>query len=199
MVFLKDDGSLDVDRINKLTLEEYMDMMGNLTQEQVREYLTKLPVNESKEPMKAVIVDYTLDEELERGAVIAEDLINNLKKKRMTNETIIDGCRVFVENGEVKTVLSDEIQESGYIPLETAKQLSIAMIKKVIEIERSEHDFSGDSDAMLRKLKEQEARIIAEDKKNAPKGPIKLSPKIDVEECLRNGYITAEEYERTHR
>ena len=121
------------------------------------------------------------------------------KDKHMTNETIIDGCRVFVENGEVKTVLSDEIQESGYIPLETAKQLSIAMIKKVIEIERATQDFSGDSDAMLRKLKEQEARIIAEYTKNAPMGPIKLSPKIDVEECLRNGYITAEEYERTHR
>lgn len=95
----------------------------------------------------------------------------------MTNETIIDGCRVFVENGEVKTVLSDEMQESGYIPLETAKQLSIAKIKKVIEIERSEHDFSGDSDAMLRKLKEQEARIIAENKNNAPKGANKVISK----------------------
>ena len=42
------------------------------------------------------------------------------------------------------------------------------MIKKVIEIERSEQDFIGDSDAMLRKLKEQEAHIIAEDKKNTP-------------------------------
>ena len=95
----------------------------------------------------------------------------------MTNETIIDGCRVFVENGEVKTVLSDEMQESGYIPLETAKQLSIAKIKKVIEIERSDHDFRGDSDAMLRKLKEQEARIIAENKNNAPKGANKVISK----------------------
>lgn len=95
----------------------------------------------------------------------------------MTNETIIDGCRVFVENGEVKTVLSDEMQESGYIPLETAKQLSIAKIKKVIEIERSEHDFSGDSDAMLRKLKEQESRIIAENKNNAQIGANKVISK----------------------
>ena len=87
----------------------------------------------------------------------------------MTNETIIDGCRVFIENGEVKTVLSDEIQESGYIPLETAKQLSIAKIKKVIEIERNRTDFSGDSDTVLHKLKEQEARIIAEDEKMHPK------------------------------
>lgn len=83
MVFLKEDGSLDIERINKLPLEEYMDMMGDLTQEQVREYVTKLPINESKEPMKAVIVDYTLEEEIERGGVIAEDLINNLRKKRM--------------------------------------------------------------------------------------------------------------------
>ena len=83
MVFLKEDGSLDVDRINKLPLEDYMDMMGDLTQEQVKEYLTKLPINESKELMKAVIVDYTLEEELERGGVIAEDLVNNLRKKRM--------------------------------------------------------------------------------------------------------------------
>ena len=62
-----------------------MDMMGDLTQEQVREYVTKLPINESKEPMKAVIVDYTLEEKIERGGVIAEDLINNLRKKRMRN------------------------------------------------------------------------------------------------------------------
>ena len=80
MVFLKEDGSLNIERINKLPLEEYMDMMGDLTQEQVREYVTKLPINESKEPMKAVIVDYTLEEEIERGGVIAEDLINNLRK-----------------------------------------------------------------------------------------------------------------------
>ena len=70
MVLLKEDGSLDIERINKLPLEEYMYMMGDLTQEQVREYVTKLPINESKEPMKAVI---------------AEDLINNLRKRRMRN------------------------------------------------------------------------------------------------------------------
>lgn len=85
MAFFKENGSLDIERINKLPLEEYMDMMGDLTQEQVREYVTKLPINESKEPMTAVIVDYTLEEEIERGGVIAEDLINNLRKKRMRN------------------------------------------------------------------------------------------------------------------
>lgn len=54
------------------------------------------------------------------------------------------------------------------------------------------------TDKMLEKLKEQEARLVAEQMKNAPKGPLKLSPKIDIEECLRNGYITTDDYRKTH-
>lgn len=88
MVFLKEDGSLDVERINKLPLEEYMDMMGNLTHKQEEEYLSKLPINESNEPMKAVEVDYSLEDDIARGGVIAEDLINNLRKKRLKNNEI---------------------------------------------------------------------------------------------------------------
>ena len=81
MALLKEDSSLDIERINNLPFEEYMNTMGDLTQEQVKEYLSKLPINESKESMKAVLVDYTLEEELERGAVIAEDYINNLRNR----------------------------------------------------------------------------------------------------------------------
>ncbi len=81
MEYMKEDGSLDVERINSLPLEEYMDVIGDLTEEQYEEYVSKLPINESNEPMKAVIVDYTLEEELERGAVIAEDYINNLRNR----------------------------------------------------------------------------------------------------------------------
>jgi len=83
MKYLKEDGSLDVERINKLPLEEYMDTVGDLTEEQYGEYYSKLPINESNEPMKAVIVDYTLEEELERGSVIAKDYINNLRNRLM--------------------------------------------------------------------------------------------------------------------
>ena len=84
MKYLKEDGSLDVERIDSLPLEEYTKVMGRLTQDQVKEYVSKLPINESSEPMQAVIVDYTLEEDLERGSVIAEDLINNLGKKYET-------------------------------------------------------------------------------------------------------------------
>ncbi len=56
-----------------------------------------------------------------------------------------------------------------------------------------------DTDKMLELLKEQEARIVEENMKNASKEPIKLSPKIDIEECLRNGCITADDYRKTHQ
>jgi hypothetical protein len=82
MALLKEDGSLDVERINKLPYEEYMDVMGELTQEQVEEYLSKSPINESKEPVKVTMVDYTLEEDINRnGAVILDGLLNKIKKQ----------------------------------------------------------------------------------------------------------------------
>lgn len=85
MVPLKESGELDIERINELPIEEYMDVIGGLTEEQYKEYISNLPVNESKEPVRAVVVDYTLEEELERGSVLAEDLINNLRKNEKTS------------------------------------------------------------------------------------------------------------------
>ena len=82
MALLKEDGSLDIERINNLPLEEYMEEMGSLTQEQVKEYMSKFPINESKEPVTAIEVDYTLEDELKRGAVLADDLLNKLREKR---------------------------------------------------------------------------------------------------------------------
>ena len=79
MALLKEDGSLDIERINQLPLEEYMEEMGTLTQEQVNEYLSKLPIEESKEPMRAVEVDYSFDDE--RSGVDAKEVINNIGKK----------------------------------------------------------------------------------------------------------------------
>ena len=81
MALLKEDGSLNIEWINKLPYEEYMNAMGNLTQEQVEEYLSKSPINESQEPVKVTIVDYTLEEDIKRnGAVVFEDLLNKIKK-----------------------------------------------------------------------------------------------------------------------
>lgn len=80
MAFLKEDGSLDVERIDKLPLEEYEKEIGALTQEQYKEYISKQPINESNKLLRAIEVDYTLEDELARGGVIAEDYINNMRK-----------------------------------------------------------------------------------------------------------------------
>lgn len=77
MAFLKEDGSLDIERINSLPYEEYMDAMGDLTQEQYQEYLSKLPLNESKEPVRAITVDWPIEEEW----VDAKEFLNNQRKK----------------------------------------------------------------------------------------------------------------------
>lgn len=81
MKYLKEDGSLDVDRIDTLPLEEYTNVMGKLTQEQLDEYFSKQPLNESKGPTRPIYVDYTLEEELERGAAIAKDYLNKMREK----------------------------------------------------------------------------------------------------------------------
>ena len=55
------------------------------------------------------------------------------------------------------------------------------------------------TEGMLEILKEQEKRIIESDSKKIQSGEIKLHPKIDVEELLRNGYILADDYRTTHQ
>lgn len=57
----------------------------------------------------------------------------------------------------------------------------------------------NDVDRMLSLLKEQEKRIIETDRQKVYEGEIKLSPKINIEERLRNGYISADDYVKTHQ
>lgn len=59
---LKEDGSLDVEWINSLPLDEKHREIGNFTREQMEEYLSKLPINESRYPMKIVDVDYKMED-----------------------------------------------------------------------------------------------------------------------------------------
>lgn len=52
---------------------------------------------------------------------------------------------------------------------------------------------------MLEKIKKQEARLVREQQSNLHEGEITLSPKIDIEEKLHNGYITADDYKKSHK
>lgn len=52
-------------------------------------------------------------------------------KADMLNEVVdINGSKVFVENGEVKTVLNEEIQKTGWMTVEDARNILHAIIDK---------------------------------------------------------------------
>ena len=80
MALLKKDGSLDVERINQLPLEEHIKEIESLTDEQYEEYLSKLPIlpiNESQVPMHTVPVDYPMEE----YGVDAEEFLKEMAEK----------------------------------------------------------------------------------------------------------------------
>ena len=53
-------------------------------------------------------------------------------KQEILNEVVnINGCKVFVENGEVKVALNEEIERNGWMTVEEAEALTIAKIKKI--------------------------------------------------------------------
>lgn len=56
------------------------------------------------------------------------------------------GSKVFIENGEVKTILSEEIQRSGYMSVEEAKQLTIAEITKIYQLKDGIQEEHGSID-----------------------------------------------------
>ncbi|MBE6336867.1 MAG: hypothetical protein E7066_09370 [Lentimicrobiaceae bacterium] len=59
-----------------------------------------------------------------------QEFINN-DNDEILNETVINGSRVFVEDGEVKTILSESIQKSGYMSVEEGREITLAAIEKI--------------------------------------------------------------------
>lgn len=56
-------------------------------------------------------------------------------KRNLSNEVVdINGSKVYVENGEVKTVLSEEIQRNGWMTVEEAQALTENKIRKLYEM-----------------------------------------------------------------
>ena len=78
MAFLKEDGSLDIERIQKLPYDEYMYELTHFTKEQREEYFSALPINESK---SIPIRKGSLKKRLESGYVLASDFLNKLRKE----------------------------------------------------------------------------------------------------------------------
>ena len=74
MEYLKEDGSLDVERINKLPHEEKCRVIGRFTREQVEEYFSQGVVCHG--PIKPVKVNYKMEDLLAKGWMTAEQLLN---------------------------------------------------------------------------------------------------------------------------
>lgn len=58
------------------------------------------------------------------------DMKKNNKKSMLNDVVDINGSKVFMENGEVKTILSEEIRQSGYMRVENARNMLHAAIDK---------------------------------------------------------------------
>lgn len=82
MTLLKEDGSLDVERINNLPSEEYKKEMRSLTREQFEEYRKKLPLREHKDGIPIIKVGCTMEEDIERrGLIKLDDFLKEIRKK----------------------------------------------------------------------------------------------------------------------
>ena len=81
MALLKEDVSLDVERIRKLPNEEKRRIMSKFTREQMDEYFSKIPINEANEPITPVKVNYSMADLLARGWTTAEQLSNMIREK----------------------------------------------------------------------------------------------------------------------
>lgn len=82
MIYLKEDGSLDIERINSLPPKEFVDAIVSFTNEQQDEYISKVSINECNKSVHPLVVD-DLDEFIARnGVVITDELLDELKNNR---------------------------------------------------------------------------------------------------------------------
>ena len=78
MALLKEDGSLDIERIQKLPYNEYIHEISNFTKEQYEEYVSKIPINESQGIVIPIVVEDVKEYLRNNGYVNAWDVINKL-------------------------------------------------------------------------------------------------------------------------
>ena len=55
---------------------------------------------------------------------------NNKKMKQLNEVVDINENKVFIEYGEVKTILSEAIQQRGYMSVEENRKITIEVVRK---------------------------------------------------------------------
>ena len=58
----------------------------------------------------------------------------NNQRQNLNEVVDINGSKVFIENGEVKTILSEAIQQSGYMSVEEARRITHEIISKEYQL-----------------------------------------------------------------
>lgn len=85
MDFAKQNGSLDIEKIADLPIEERMKYVDNLTNEEYHQYIQYLSsksINEGGKHTREIFVDYTMEDEIKRGTgVDLEELLTKLRKE----------------------------------------------------------------------------------------------------------------------
>ena len=79
MALLKEDGSLDVERIRHLQIEEFVKEYGKLSREQIKEYWSRIPLDESKNCDRIRAAE--IDSFIENNGVNAMDFLNKMRLK----------------------------------------------------------------------------------------------------------------------
>ena len=74
MAIFKEDGSLNIEWINKLPMEEHLNVVSSLTQKQLKEYCSKQPMNEATHILSVCYVDKPMEE----WGVDAMDFLNKM-------------------------------------------------------------------------------------------------------------------------
>ena len=71
---LKEDGSLDIERINSLPLYEFTEVIGCLSGSQRKYYYSNMPILEGKQHTKAVKF-FSYDEIIKKGGIDIDDYL----------------------------------------------------------------------------------------------------------------------------
>lgn len=80
MALLKEDGSLDIEWINNLPLEEHCKVVASFTEKQFKEYLSKNPVDKSKNAPRSIYTDKPIEEWGVDAMEHLNKLLDSLKK-----------------------------------------------------------------------------------------------------------------------
>lgn len=75
--YINEDGSLDMEKIRHLPIDEKMKVMGQMTQEQIDEYWSKIPICESQDVSIKITGRYKMKD---RG-VDAVEFLEKMRKK----------------------------------------------------------------------------------------------------------------------